>query len=372
MSDKYSRSRCTNSLALTAALCLISSRGLAATDVPTSMEAIVQRGAGGADVLKLEHMPVPAPEANEVLVHVYAAGVNPVDWKTRSGNQRFGGLADPTRPGAAGAVGGPGPGAAPVSPAAPKIPGGEMAGVIAAVGSGVTQWHVGEAVYGRARMGGYAQYVVVDTDAIAAKPKRLTFAQAAGVPVAGVTAQISLDTAGVTRGQTVVIIGAAGGVGSATVQIAKARGARVIAVASSRHNAYLKTLGADEVVNYDTANPAGKISNADAAIDLVDGPADAALPYLKRGGKLILPTGYLSQEQCASASVTCAEPDKRGAPGVGVTLAQLNQLIDAGQLTMKVERTFPLAQAGQAQELDHAGHAEGKIILVITEAANRS
>ena len=351
----------------------------AAGAVPQSMEAVVQRGVGGPEVMKLEHLSVPRPAANQVLVQVYAAGVNPVDWKTRTGNPRVGGLADATRPGA---TGGPGESKSPAAPAgpatqatggaAPKIPGGEVAGVVAAVGDAVTQWHVGDAVYGRARAGGYAQYVVADTDVIAAKPKRLTFAQAAGLPVGGLTALSSLNTAGVHSGQTLVIIGAAGGVGSATVQIAKARGVKVIAIASSRHNAYLKQMGADGIVNYDKGNPAEKIGNADAVIDLVDGPAAAALSYVKRGGKVILPTGYLPLEQCAAAGVVCAEPDKSQPPSAAEVYAQLNRFVDAGQLTVKVQQTLPLAQAGQAQELDHAGHAEGKIILVTTAAANQS
>jgi NADPH:quinone reductase-like Zn-dependent oxidoreductase len=372
MSDGSGTMRGRNRRLWTSSLGLISSAALAAGHLPDSMEAIVQRGVGGPGVLKLEHLPVPAPGANQVLVHVYAAGVNPVDRKTRTGNPRAGGLADPMRPGAAGGTGGRVPAAAPGSPAMAKIPGSEMAGVIAALGSQVTHWRVGEAVYGRANTGGYAQYIVIDAEAIAAKPPRLTFAQAAGLPVAGVTAMLSLRTAGVGPGQTVVIIGAAGGVGSVTVQIAKSLGANVIGIASSRHNVYLKKLGADEVVNYDIERPAERINGADAVVDLVDGPAAAALSYVKRGGTLVLPTGYLSSEQCAAAGVTCAEPDRRGAPGAAETLAQLNQLVEAGKLTIKVEQEFALADASRAQEREHAGHVQGKIILITTTVANTS
>ncbi len=372
MSDGCETMRGRNRRLWASALGLMSSAALAAGHLPDSMEAIVQRGVGGPGVLKLEHLPVPAPGENQVLVHVYAAGVNPVDWKTRTGNPRAGGLADPMRPGAGGGTSGPGPAAAPGSPAMAKIPGGEMASVIAAIGNQVTHWRVGAAVYGRANTGGYAQYVVIDAEAIAAKPTRLTFAQAAGLPVAGVTAMLSLRTAGVGPGQTVVIIGAAGGVGSVTLQIAKSLGANVIAIASSRHNEYLKKLGADEVVNYDIEKPAERINGADAVVDLVDGPAAAALSYVKRGGKLILPTGYVSSEQCTAAGVTCAEPDRRGAPSAAETLAELNQLVEAGKLTIKVEQEFALADASLAQEREHAGHVQGKIILITTTVANTS
>jgi NADPH:quinone reductase-like Zn-dependent oxidoreductase len=372
MSDGCGTMRGRNRRLWTLALGLISSAALAAGHLPDRMEAIVQRGVGAPGVLKLEYLPVPAPGANQVLVHVYAAGVNPVDWKTRTGNPRAGGLADPMRPGAGGGTSGPARAAAPGSLAMAKIPGGEMAGVVAALGSQVTHWRIGEAVYGRANTGGYAQYVVIDAEAIAAKPPRLTFAQAAGLPVAGATAMLCLRTAGVGPGQTVVIIGAAGGVGSVMVQLAKSLGVHVIGIASSRHTAYLKTLGADEVVNYDIDNPAQKINGADAVIDLVDGPAAAALSYVRRGGKLILPTGYVSSEQCAAAGVTCAEPDRRGAPGAAEALAQLNQLVAAGKLTIKVEQEFALADASRAQEREHAGHVQGKIILITTTVANTS
>jgi NADPH:quinone reductase-like Zn-dependent oxidoreductase len=254
----------------------------------------------------------------------------------------------------------------------PAILGDEVAGVIAATGPGVTQWHVGDAVYGRtAHGGGYAQYVVADSDGIAAKPKRLTFAQAAGIPTAGATGLLAVKQAGVGPGQTLVIVGAAGGVGSAALQIAKAQGARVITVAASQHNDYLKQLGADEIVNYDKENPADRIRNADAVINLVDGPAAGVLSYVKRGGAIVLPAGVIPREQCAAAGVTCNGLDHGSGPGITESLEQVNRLVDAGRFTVKVEKSFPLAQAGDAQELDRAGHAEGKIVLITTSVANR-
>lgn len=362
MSDQPIWLRYTSRLTWTAALTLIVTMASAAA-VPRTMQAIVQQGVGGPGVLRLERVPVPQPSANQVLVHIYAAGINPIDWRTRMGIRRQdqGGPAGRVQPAAPGGSGGPG--TAPTRQARPMIPGDDMAGVVAAVGPGVTQWHVGEAVYGRgARMGAYAQYVVANIDGIAAKPKRLTFAQAAGIPTAGVTGLLAVKQTGVGPGQTLVIVGAAGGVGGAALQIAKARGIKVIAIASSRHNAYLEGLGADDIIDYDTANPADKIKNANAVINLVDGPAAAVLSYVKRGGAVVLPAGVIPREQCASAGVTCNGMDRSATLSTAESFEQINRLVDAGRFTVKVEKTYPLAQAGQAQELDRAGHAEGKII----------
>lgn len=339
-----------------------------AAGVPRMMEAIVQEGVGGPDVLKLEHLPVPQPRADQVLVHVYAAAINPLDWRARMGIQRqdqggpprSGGPRVGPRSGRA-RTGAPGP-------SEPRIPGGDIAGVIAAVGPGVTQWRVGDAVYGRGRHG-YAQYVVANSNDIATKPKGLTFEQAAGIPTADITGLAAVRQTGIGPGQSVVIVGAAGGVGSAALQIAKAQGAKVIAIASSQHNAYLQQLGADEIVNYDKTNPADRIKNADAVINTVDGSAAAVLSYVKRGAAIVLPAGVIPREQCASAGVTCNGMDHARALSTAESLEQINRLVDAGKFTVKVEKSFPLSQAGEAQELDRAGHAEGKIILITTAAA---
>jgi NADPH:quinone reductase-like Zn-dependent oxidoreductase len=362
--------RYTSRLASAAALSMILSMAFAA-DAPRTMQAIVQQGVGGPGVLKLERLPVPQPRANQVLVHVYAAGINPLDWRARMGIRRQDqggppGRDDTRAAGAPGRAGNRSP-----DRSEPVIPGDDMAGVIVALGPGVTQWHVGEAVYGRAGHGGYAQYALASSDDIAAKPTRLTFAQAAGIPTAGITGWQAVRQAGIGPGQTVVIVGAAGGVGSAALQVAKAQGARVIAIASSQHNAYLERLGADEIVNYDKANPADRVKNADAVINTVDGPAIGVLSYVKQGGTIVLPAGVIPREQCASAGVTCNGMDHSSAPSTAESLEQINRLADAGRFTVKVEKSFPLEQAGQAQELDRAGHAEGKIILITTSAATR-
>ena len=361
--------RATNRLACAAALSIIVTTAFAA-DVPHTMKAIVQQGIGGTEVLKLERLPVPQPRANQVLVRVYAAAINPLDWRARMGIQRQD-QGGPPRGGDKGASLAPRRGRTRTANGPePMIPGGDIAGVIAAVGPGVMQWRVGDAVYGRGRHG-YSQYVLANSNDIAPKPKRLTFAQAAGIPTADITGLMAVKQAGVAAGQTVVIVGAAGGVGSAALQVAKAQGAKVIAIASSQHNTYLKQLGADEIVNYDKSNPADRIKNADALINTVDGSAAATLAYVKRGGAIVLPAGVISRTQCASAGVTCNGMDHARALSTAESLEQINALVDAGKFTVKVERSFPLEQAGQAQELDRAGHAEGKIVVVTTSAATR-
>lgn len=356
-------------LAWTAAFSITVTMAFAA-DAPQTMQAIVQEGTGGPDVLKAEQLPVPQPRAGQVLVQVYAVAINPLDWRARMGIQRH----DQGAPPGAGNAGRAGAArgrvrARTAGRPGPRIPGGDIAGIIAALGPGVTQWHLGDAVYGRAVRGGYAQYAVSNSADIAAKPKRLTYTQAAGIPTAGITGLEAVKQADIRAGQTVVIVGAAGGVGSAAVQVAKAQGAMVIAIASSQHDAYLQQLGADEIVNYDKGNPADRIKNADAVINTVDGSAAATLAYIKRGGTIVLPAGVIPREQCASAGVTCNGMDHGRAPTTAESLDQINHLVDEGRFTVKVEKVFTLAQAGEAQELDRAGHAEGKIVLTTTPAA---
>ena len=370
MSGQPAWLRCTNRLAWAAAFSITATVTFAA-DVPRTMEAIVQEGTGGPEVLKPERLPVPQPRAAQVLVHVYAAGINPLDWRARMGLRRQDQGA-PSGGGDSKAAGtSAGVATQPPGPVGPKVLGREIAGIIVALGPGVTQWHVGEAVYGRAAQGGYAQYAIANGDDLAPKPRHLTFAQAAGIPTASITGLMAVKQSGIRPGQTLVIVGAAGGVGSAALQIAKAQGARVIAIASSRHDAYLKRLGADEIVDYDKVNPADRVKNADAVIVTVDGPAVGVLSYVKRGSTIVLPAGVIPREQCASAGVTCDGMDHSKAPITSEALDQINRLVDAGRFTVKVERSFPLEEAGQAQELDRAGHAEGKIVLTTTPAATR-
>src|SRR5689334_5724164 len=210
-------------LTLAALACAVSS-SIGQTNAAT-MKAIVAHEFGGPEVLKYEDAPRPQPKENEVLVRVIAAGVNPVDTYVRSGH--FG------------------------TPTLPVIPGRDIAGIVEETGPSATQFKKGDAVYGNVNNGGYAEYAVAAEKNIALKPVSLDFIQAAAVPVAARTAWNALiETAHLGAGQTVLIQGGSGGVGSFAIQIAKERGAKVYATASTANQDLLKELGADVVIDY--------------------------------------------------------------------------------------------------------------------------
>jgi NADPH:quinone reductase-like Zn-dependent oxidoreductase len=333
--------------------------------LPAEQTAIVQRGYGGPEVLKVETIPVREPGEGQVLVQIYATGVNPVDWKMREGiNGRPPGAPDTPRP--------PAP--------AMRIPGSDAAGVIAKVGPGVTDLKVGEPVAGT--MGGgitglngaYAHYALAAADHVVPKPKNMTYAEAAGLGTGGNTAGLAIYRLKVQAGQTVLITGVAGGVGSSMAQLAKAKGAHVIGTASARHTKYLKSIGVDEVVDYTQGDWSAKVKNVDIVFDTVGGPtAQQAAGTLKKGGLFLgiaTENGELSNDQCASAGVTCVplRPPQPGDPSEQVLLSGTAKLAAAGKFKMHVDKTFPLEQAGDAQELSRQGHTEGKIILVANPA----
>lgn len=328
-----------------AATALCATTGLAAAPstppVPATMRAIVQTAGTDVAGLRLADVATPRPAAGQVLLRVVAAGVNPVDWKR-------------VAPKADGADGG--------------IPGFDVAGVVAAVGPGISGWSPGDAVFTRAN-GTYAQYVVAPAADVVRKPARFTFAQAAGIPVAGVAALQAAEAAKVTRGDRVAVIGAAGGAGSVAVEIAKARGARVIASAHSSQQEFLARLGVDEFVAYDRDDVAAKIRDVDVVLNMVDGQATPALSYLKRGGRLASIAGDTDTERCATLGVTC----HRIGPGfqglsTGDALRALAKLADEGRYTVTVSRTFPLAEAAAAQRLNQTSDTTGKIVLVVDPA----
>lgn len=334
-----------------------------AAAVPTEQKAIVQRGFGGPEVLKFETVPVLEPGEGQVLIQVYAVGVNPVDWKSREGvNGRRAGTPPPANR----------------APAL-RIPGSDIAGVVVKLGPGVTEWKVGDAVAGGAGGGGggngalngsYSQYALATANRLVAKPKNLTFAEAAGLGTVASTPAVGIYRLNLQPGQTLLITGVAGGIGSAMAQLAKNKGVRVIGTASARHNAFLKTIGVDEVIDYTQGDWASKVKNVDAVFDTVGGAdGEKALTTLKKGGQFIgiaNEAGEATDEQCAAAGVVCVglRRDQPGVPTGRDVLTEVARLANDGRLKMKVDKTFPLEQAGAAQELSREGHTEGKIILV--------
>jgi NADPH:quinone reductase-like Zn-dependent oxidoreductase len=296
-------------------------------EVPATSKAVVRNGQD----LSLQTVPTPKPSAGQVLIRVYAAGVNPVDWKRDL-----------------------------------AIPGYDAAGVVASVGSGVTAFKQGDFVLARAEAA-YAQFAVADADLTVLKPKGFTFEQAAGVPIAGIAGYRAVEEAKVSRGQRVAIIGAAGGSGEAAVRVAKTRGAQIIAVGHSSQREFLKSLGVDEFVAFDREDVAAKVRNVDAGLNLVDGQAAAVLGYVKRGGHFTSIMGSPGDDRIAAAGVTAVVVAPATYQGIseGDALRAMMRLADKGQYKVTVTKTFPLAQAQQAQDFVRNGQAIGKTILVV-------
>lgn len=323
---------------ITAVLALAAPRLLSA---PATMQAIVQSGAD-ATSFRMQAVETPRPGADQLLIRVYAAAVNPVDWKRQ-----------------------PAPITLSSGSSLPAIPGYDAAGVVEAVGAGVVAFKPGDAVVGRVN-GAFAQYVVADVVQVIPKPRRFSFEQASGMPIAGMAGHGAAEAANIRPGQRVAIIGAAGGAGSAAVDVAHAKGARVIASGHSSQAAWLKQQGVEEFVAYDKENVAARIQNVDAVLNMVESQATTALAYVKRGGMFTSISGMPAAEQCAAAGVTCVQI-RATAPGlsIGDTLRALLALADAGQYTVRVTKVFPLAQAAEAQQFAHAGDSVGKVILSV-------
>lgn len=306
------------------------------------MKAIALQQYGSADDLALVDLPEPKVAPSEVLVRVRAAGVNPVDWKLAAGGLDALMEAD-----------------------FPLIPGWDVAGVVEAVGPDAHEYAVGDEVYGYARKdwaknGTYAELVSVNVRMIAPKPRSLSWQKAAGVPLAGLTAHQSVERAGIGSGDTVLVHAAAGGVGAFGVQIAVARGARVIGTASERNHDFLRSLGAEPVVYGDglvdrvrALAPEG----VDAVLDFVGGGvAEESLPLAGGPGRVVSIADPSVQE--LGGHWLWVRPDSGD-------LAELARLADDGGLTVHVDREFPLSGAAEAWRLSQEGRTRGKIVLTV-------
>ena len=285
---------------------------------------------------QLQTLPKPEPQAGQVRIKVRAASVNPVDWKQ----------------------------AARAAPGTRLIPGRDLSGVIDAVGDAAGPWKVGQGVIAIATGGSYAEYAIASVKAVAAKPRRLSFAEAAGMPVVGETAWRALVTiANVEPGQRVLIHGGAGGVGSSAVQVAKARGAYVIATASPSHDGLLRSLGVDEVIDYHNVRFEEKLKDIDVVLNTVDADTGArSIAVVRPGGILVSVAGAAPATQCEAAKIRCAVTG----PATGEMLGSLSELADQGKFRIHIDRQFPLADAAEALELNRQGHTGGKIILEVS------
>lgn len=285
---------------------------------------------------QIQSIPKPEPHAGEVRIKVRAASVNPVDWKQT------------TR----------------AAPGTRLIPGRDLSGVIDAVGEAAGPWKVGEAVIALTTGGSYAEYAIASAKAVADKPRRLSFEEAAGIPVVGETAwRAVVSIANVQPGQRVLIQGGAGGVGSSAVQIAKARGAYVIATASPSHDELLRSLGADEVVDYHSVRFEEKLKDIDVVLNTVDADTGMrSIAVVKPGGILVSVAGAMPAAQCETSHVRCAVTGH----ATGEMLPALAALADEGKFHIHIDRRFPLGEAAQALELNRQGHTGGKIILEVS------
>ncbi len=297
---------------------------------------------GGPEVLKYEDAPRPKAGPGEVLIRVRAAGVNPVDWKIREGYLKQ-------------ILGHP----------LPLILGWDLSGVVEGTGPGVTRLRVGDEVYSRpdiSRDGAYAEYIAVKESEVALKPRSIDHTHAAAIPLAGLTAWQSLfDAAQLNSGQTVLIHAAAGGVGSFAVQLAKWKGARVIGTASKRNHDFLRTLGADETIDYTAARFEDVAHHVDVVLDTMAGDTQTrSWKVLKKGGILVSILTPPSPEEAAAHGVRQAfvfvQPNAS-------QLAEIAKLVDSGKLKAILETLLPLSEARRAQEISAGGHARGKIVL---------
>ncbi|MFD8376390.1 NADP-dependent oxidoreductase [Streptomyces sp. NPDC059688] len=304
------------------------------------MRKVIQRSIGGPEVLEVIETEVPEPGGTEILVEVKAAGVNPVDWKVRSG--------------------GLGP--------LPFSLGWDVSGVVRALGPGVTRFAVGDAVFGMPRFpaeaGGYSEFVVAPSRQFTVKPAELTHVMAAGLPLAGLTAwQALVHTAGLQPGQRVLIPAAAGGVGHLAVQIAKSHRAYVIATASNIKHDFVQSLGADEVIDYRTNDVASSVDRVDVCLATVPGQLNDLAQTLNPGGCVIALNGVdaASSKKLNHAgyrsSFMLVEPDR-------ADLDALAGLVRAGELTVHIDKVFPLAQASEAHRYGERGRSMGKVVLV--------
>jgi NADPH:quinone reductase-like Zn-dependent oxidoreductase len=309
-----------------------------------TMKAVRIHAYGGPDVLKYEEVACPHPQTGEVLIRVHAAGVNPVDWKVREGYLRQ------MR-----------------QYSLPVIPGWDVSGVVEAAADGVSRLKIGDEVYSRpdiSRDGAYAECIVVRESEVALKPKSIDYIHASAIPLAALTAwQALFDTGGLKAGQTVLIHAAAGGVGHFAVQLAKWKGARVIGTASKRNHEFLRSLGADETIDYTTTRFEDVVHDVDVVLDAMAGQTQTrSWQVLKKGGILVSILSRPSEQEAAKYGA------RAGYIFVQPNCAQLNEiakLVDSGKLKAEIQTVFPLSEAAKAQELNKAGHTRGKIVLSV-------
>jgi NADPH:quinone reductase-like Zn-dependent oxidoreductase len=299
------------------------------------MRAVVIHETGDPEVLRYEEAEPPEPDADEVLIRVRAASVNPADWKARRGFRE-----QPL----------------------PAVLGHDASGTVEVSRSDA--FAEGDDVFGMTASGAYAELATASAAAIAIKPAAVSHKQAAALPIAGMTAwQALFDGGGLESGQTALIAGAAGGVGHLGVQFAKRVGARTIGTGSARNRDFVLGLGADEYVDYTAQDVADAVQDADVVLDTVGGDTTASLvPAVRSGGIIVTIAGPTPEDAArergarAMLHVTSPDPDQ---------LARIGDLVASGDVRVELAEVLPLAEVARAHELSETGHTRGKIVLTV-------
>lgn len=305
------------------------------------MKACFFRRYGGPEVLEYGELADPVPGEGEVLVHVHAASINAADWKMRAG--QYG----------AGAV------------AFPHVPGRDFSGVVAGLGKGASDFRPGDEVFGVCevpREGAYAEKIAIRQAIVAKKPAGLTHVQAAAVALAGLTALISLEeTLKLRRGETILIHGGAGGVAGFAIALAKHLGARVITTASAANHDYVRSLGADQAIDYRSEDFTRIVSGCDAVFDTVGGEVTLrSFAVLKAGGRLATVAAGGSAPVAPRADVASLRPSVRRDRG---SLERVGELVSEGIVPLPAITEYALAQAAEAHRVSEARHLRGKLVL---------
>lgn len=304
-----------------------------------TMKAVRFHDYGGPEVLVIDQIPQPVPGDGQVLIRVHVAAVNPADWKIRAGYfKQF------------------------MPMTLPVTPGLEGAGVVAAVGAGVTQFKPGDAIFGPFT-GSNAEYAVAPASDVFLKPANLSFEQAATVPVGALTAWAAvIETAQVQKGQRVLVHGAAGGVGLYAAQLARWKGAHVTGTASTGNAAFVRSLGVDEVIDYSHTAFETVVHDLDAVIDTVGGDlAERSLKVIRRGGIFVTVAGRIDPEMGQALGIRASNAGRTGTD----KLNEIVKLIETGQVKTPVGKVFEMADIRKAHELSQAGHGAGRIVLHI-------
>lgn len=339
------------------------------TDKTAIMKAVRQYEFGGPEVLRYEDAPIPVLKPGEVLIRVHAVGLNPPDWYLRDG---FKSLPPEWRP----------------QGDFPLILGTDVSGVVDAVADDVQDFAPGDEVYSMVRFpegvfgdsGAYAEYVTAPATQVAKKPAGIDHVHAAAAPMSLLTAWQFMIAQGhkvqnplqpdqhvpvPLEGKKVLVNGAAGGVGHFAVQLAKWKGAYVIAVASGKHEAFLRELGVDEFIDYTRTKAEDVVVDADLVVDSIGGPETSRfLRTLKRGGALfpIFGLGATGAEEAEKLGITMSTTQVRSS---GAQLAEIAELLDNGTIRVAIDSAFPLADAQKAHERAAHGNIQGKIVLTV-------